>query len=162
MKKPNAKKDAHDPSLHALRAQIDELTDALKRERADAENVRRRADEERAKLSGFYKVMVVQQFLPALDSLELALKHTPKELAGSDYVKGISSVAKQFERALLDAGVERIKTVGESFDPRLHEAISMEDQGGPNEVISEELQAGYTIGQDIIRHAMVRVVSTKS
>lgn len=156
MKKPNQK-----PNLEVLQVQINELTEALKRERADAENVRRRAEQERAKLAGFYKVMVVQQFLPAMDSLELAIKHTPKELVDSDYAKGISSVVKQFERALQDAGVERIKTVGEAFDPRLHEAISMEDQGGSHEVISEELQAGYTIGQDVIRHATVRVVRAK-
>jgi len=54
-------------------------------------------------------------------------------------------------------GVERIKTVGEIFDPRYHEAVSMEEGDGTTEVISEELQSGYQLGDDVIRHAMVRV-----
>ncbi|HYF96579.1 MAG TPA: nucleotide exchange factor GrpE, partial [Patescibacteria group bacterium] len=56
-----------------------------------------------------------------------------------------------------DIGVKKIKAVGESFDPRLHEAVSMEEGDGKEEVISEELQAGYTLGDEVIRHAMVKV-----
>ncbi len=46
-------------------------------------------------------------------------------------------------------GVERIKTVGESFDPELHEAVSMEEGEGDKEVVSEELQAGYQLGDNV-------------
>ena len=56
-----------------------------------------------------------------------------------------------------DIGVQRIKTVGEVFDPRLHEAVSMEDGDGAVEVVCEELQSGYLLGDEVIRHAMVRV-----
>jgi molecular chaperone GrpE len=54
-------------------------------------------------------------------------------------------------------GVERIKTVGEMFDPRYHEAVSMEEGDGTEEIVSDELQAGYKLGDEVIRHAMVRV-----
>jgi molecular chaperone GrpE len=54
-------------------------------------------------------------------------------------------------------GVERIKTVGEPFDPELHDAVSAEEGDGDTEIVCEELQSGYKIGSDIIRHAMVRV-----
>ena len=75
-----------------------------------------------------------------------------------DFVKGVQGVVKQFEKTLADMGVERIKTVGEPFDPRYHEAISMdEDSEGEHEVVSEELQPGYRLGDEVIRHAMVRV-----
>lgn len=141
----------------ALVQQIMELTEALQRERADAMNVRRRSGEERAKMATFYKALIVRGLLPAIDNLERALKHTPKELAGSDYVKGVQGVAKQFDKALADLGVERIKTVGEAFDPRFHEAVSMEDGDGTHEIVSEELQAGYKIDDEVIRHAMVKV-----
>lgn len=151
-----AKKDKKSPA-NDLQKQVDELKEALQRERADSINLRRRTEEEREKLGVFYKAMVVQQLLPAIDSLERALKHAPKDLAKHDYVKGVHGVAKQFEKIFADLGVERIKTVGEEFDPRYHEAVSLEDEGGKKEVISEELQPGYKIGDEVIRHAMVRV-----
>lgn len=141
----------------ALQQQVAELTEALQRERADAMNVRRRADEERVAMGTFYKSMIVRELLPAIDNLERALKHVPKDLEGNDYIKGIQGVVKQFEKAFADLGVERIKTVGEVFDPKYHEAISMDDGDGTHEVVSEELQAGYRLGDEVIRHAMVKV-----
>jgi molecular chaperone GrpE len=150
-------KKTADDDTEALQAQIAELTDALSRERADAMNVRRRAEEDRIKLAGFYKAMVLKELLPALDNLERALKHVPADLGDHDYVKGVQGVAKQFDQALEKIGVTRIKTVGEVFNPALHEAISMEDEGGTTELVSEELQPGYTLGDEVIRHAMVRV-----
>jgi molecular chaperone GrpE len=64
--------------LKHLQDQVSSLTEALQRERADAVNLRRRVEEERAKMAGFYKAKVVRDLLPALDNLERALKHTPK------------------------------------------------------------------------------------
>lgn len=148
---------AKKPTVKDLQKKIGELTDALQRERADAINVRRRAEEERSKLGDFYKAMMVQELLPAIDNLERALKHVPKDLSGHDYIKGVQTVFKQFEKVFSDIGVKRIKTVGEEFDPKFHEAISMEDEGGDKEIVSEELQSGYKLGDEVIRHAMVRV-----
>jgi molecular chaperone GrpE len=71
----------------------------------------------------------------------------------------VQGVVKQFEKTFADLGVERIKTVGEAFDPHYHEAISMEEGDSDEEIVSEELQAGYRIGDDVVRHAMVRVKS---
>ena len=92
-----------------------------------------------------------------IDNFERALKHIPKELVGNEYVKGVQGVVKQFEDTLAQMGVERIKTIGEVFDPRLHEAVSMEEGDGTVEKVIEELQAGFKVGDDIIRHAMVKV-----
>ena len=137
--------------------QIEELTNALKRERADAENLRRRHDQEISELRTRVKANVVTDLLPVIDNFERALKHIPEDLKDNDYIKGVEGIVKQFEKTLADMGVERIKTVGEHFDPNLHEAVSLEDGEGQNEIVSEELQTGYKIGNDIIRHAMVRV-----
>ncbi|HEX5395346.1 MAG TPA: nucleotide exchange factor GrpE, partial [Candidatus Saccharimonadales bacterium] len=109
------------PNLKDLQKQVGDLTEALKRERADSVNLRRRMDEERAKLGDFYKSMVVRELLPAIDNLERALLHIPKDLKDHDYVKGVKGVVKQFEQCFKQLGVERIKTVGQQFDPRLHE-----------------------------------------
>ena len=145
------------PTIPELEKKITELTEALQRERADAENLRRRTQEEKSRLGEFYKAMVLQELLPALDNLERAFKHTPKELNDSDFVKGIQGVLKQFEQCFTQLGVKRIKTVGEVFDPRLHEAVHMEDGDGAVEVVCEELQPGYTLGDEVLRHAMVKV-----
>ena len=67
----------------------------------------------------------------------------------------------QFEKTLDDMGVKRIETVGQEFDPKLHEAVSMEEGEGSREVISEELQPGYVVGDEVIRHAMVKVKQEK-
>lgn len=142
-----------------LDAQIAQLTEALQRERADAVNLRRRHDEDMANLRVRVKASVVKDLLPIIDNFERALKHVPDELADNDYVKGVQGVVKQFEKTLGDMGVERIKTVGEPFDPELHEAVSAEEGDGDIEIVSEELQSGYKIGTDVIRHAMVRVKS---
>ena len=131
--------------------------EALLRERADAANVRRRAEEDRSKLGTFYKAHVVKELLPVLDNFERALRAIPKDIAEHDYVKGVQGVVKQFEQVLEKIGVERIKTVGEKFDPALHEAVTMDDGEGVEEIVSEELQAGYRVGDEVIRHAMVRV-----
>ncbi|HSX42741.1 MAG TPA: nucleotide exchange factor GrpE [Candidatus Saccharimonadales bacterium] len=143
--------------VNALEQQIAELTEALQRERADATNLRRRHDEQIAGLKDMVKAGVVRELLPVIDNLERALKHVPAELAEHDYIKGIQGVVKQFEKTLASLGVERIATTGQPFDPRYHEAVSMEDGDGAEEVVSEELQAGYRLGDEVIRHAMVRV-----
>src|SRR5690349_5675172 len=144
------------PSIKDLENKVAELTSALQRERADAENLRRRHDDQIASLRTAVKAHVISDLLPVIDNFERALKHVPSELVDNDYVKGVQGVVKQFEKTLAEIGVERIKTVGEPFDPHVHEAVSAEEGDGP-EVVSEELQAGYKIGNDVIRHAMVRV-----
>lgn len=134
-----------------------QLNDALLRERADAMNVRKRAEDDRMKLGGYFKASVIKELLPTIDNFERALKAVPKDLENNDYIKGIEGVVKQFATTLNKLGVERIKTVGEPFNPELHEAVTMEEGDGEVETVSEELQSGYKLGDEVIRHAMVRV-----
>lgn len=153
------------PTIKDLQQQVGELTEALQRERADSLNIRRRHDEQIASLKDLVKVSVIEDLLPVIDNFERALKHVPKDLENNDYVKGVSGVVKQFEDTLKQMGVEKIKTVGEQFDPNLHEAVGVE--GDDNElsvgveVVSEELQSGYKLNDVIIRHAMVKVKKEK-
>lgn len=142
-----------------VQQQVADLTEALQRERADATNIRRRHEEQITNLKSMVKASVVRDLLPIVDNFERALRHVPAELEGNDYIKGVQAIVKQFEKTLADLGVARIATVGEVFDPRYHEAVSMEDGDGAEEVVSEELQSGYTLGNEVIRHAMVRVTT---
>ncbi len=152
------KKNEIVPETVELQKQIDDLNEQLLRERADAMNVRRRADEERLKLGSYFKAHVVKEFLPVIDSFERA-SQAVEAAKHNELSKGIESIYKQFQQALDKLGVERIKTVGEHFDPELHEAVTMEEGDGDQEIVSEELQSGYKMSDDVIRHAMVRVKS---
>lgn len=156
-KKPSKKDDPTNVSAEDLQLQIDQLTEALQRERADSTNIRRRHDQDMTNLRVRVKATVIEDLLPVIDNFERALKHVPEDLTDNDYIKGVQGVVKQFEKTLADMGVERIKTVGEPFDPALHEAVSMEEGDGGHEIVSEELQSGYRLGDDVVRHAMVRV-----
>ena len=144
-----------------LEAKISELTEALQRERADVTNIRRRHDEQIAQLKNYAKAGVIRDLLPAVDNLDRALKHVPKDIENHDYVKGVQGVVKQFEKALKDIGVEKVPTKDQDFDPTIHEAVSMDEGEGNREVVSEELQAGYKLGDEVIRHAMVKVTHRK-
>lgn len=140
-----------------LMAQVQALTEALQHERADSANIRRRHDEQMSGVKNIVKASVIRELLPVIDNFERALKHVPPELVENDYVKGVQGVVKQFEKTLSDLGVTRIPTLGTAFDPRFHEAVSMEEGDGDTEVVIEELQSGYTLGDEVLRHAMVRV-----
>lgn len=152
-KKPKAKKD----DISVYLQQIEELTASLQRERADAMNVRRRAEEEKIKLGSFYKALVVRELLPVIDNFDRAMSALPDELKDNEYMKGVAGIAKQLSTALEKLGVERIGTLGEMFDPAIHDAISSEEGDGENEVVSEVLQYGYRLQDEIIRPAMVKV-----
>ncbi|HUA13274.1 MAG TPA: nucleotide exchange factor GrpE [Candidatus Sulfotelmatobacter sp.] len=156
--KPKPHKRAN-TEVEALKTQVEQLAEALKRERADAINLRRRHEQELTSLRNRVKSSVVYELLPPLDNLERSLAHVPKELEGNSYVEGVENILKQFEKTLSSMGVEKIKTVGEPFNPELHEAISFEDGKGTEQIVSEELQPGYTLNGQVIRHAMVKVSS---
>lgn len=145
------------PTIEELNNQIINLTEALQRERADVINVRRRHDEQIIGLKSHIKADVVEMLLPVIDNFERALGHVPKDLESNDFVKGVQAIVKQFEKTLGDIGVERIETIGKEFNPQLHEAVSMEDNGGQKEIVCDEVQPGYRIGNTIIRHAKVKV-----
>lgn len=149
--------EAAEQPNNELEQQIADLTAALQRERADAENLRRRHGQQLAQLENSAKAEVVAQLLPVIDNVERALSHIPEDQKDSDFAKGVQGVAKQFAATLEKMGVERIETVGQPFDPHLHEAVSTEEGDGDEETVSEELQAGYKIGDNVIRHAMVKV-----
>lgn len=146
-------------SAEALKRQISELTEALQRERADSENIRRRHEEQIGALRSLVKISVMRELLPVIDNFERALAHTPicKDGYCKQWIAGVTGVQKQIDKTLNGIGVHRIKTVGQIFDPRLHEAVSMDEGAGIIERVSEELQPGYTLNDEVIRHARVKV-----
>jgi len=141
-----------------LQERIDELTGDLQRLQAEFSNYKRREDGAKAELLEMAKREVVTLLLPTLDNIERALAHRPAELADNAWALGVEQVNKQTTAALAKLGIERIETVGQPFDHNLHEAIAYEEGSeGDSEVVVEELQPGYRMGDRVIRHAMVKV-----
>lgn len=137
--------------------QLEELENDLKRVQAEFVNYKRRSLEERGELLNLGKSEAVIMLLPLLDNISRALAHIPDDLADNAWAAGVTQVAKQADAALKMLGVEKIATVGEPFDPNYHEAVVMEDGTGETEVVTEELQGGYKMGERVLRHAMVKV-----
>src|SRR5665811_1530340 len=105
----------------------------------------------------------ILKLLPVIDNIERAIAHIPKELAGDTWVQGVASLVKNLEKSLESMNLKRIDaSPGVAFNPDLHEAIQFDEQAtgdslDSEEVIAEEMQAGYTLGGRPIRHAMVKV-----
>lgn len=137
--------------------ELEELTDRYKRVLAEFENYKKRSQKERESLYNSILADVVETMLPVLDNLENAAKVETKD---EDYKKGIELVLKQFKDVLKSKGVEEIKTVGETFDPELHEAVSsIQDENLGEKEIAQEYRKGYKIGNRVIRHSMVVVAN---
>ena len=140
-----------------LESRVEELTADLQRLQADFANYKRRSTEEQTQLMQVAKVNVVTTILPLLDNVDRALNHVPEELADNAWAKGVAGVAKQAQEVLRQLGVEKIEAHGQEFDPRYHEAIGFEDGEGEHEVVIEELQSGYRLGDQVLRPSMVKV-----
>lgn len=136
---------------------FEELEDRYKRILAEFENFKKRSSKERDGLYNSILSDVVEVILPVLDNLENAVK---VQTGDEEYKKGIELVLKQFQDVLKSKGVEEIKTVGETFDPELHEAVSsvQDDTKGEKEIV-QEYRKGYKIGSRVVRHSMVVVAN---
>ena len=154
--KEKNKKDSEHKDM-VPKQDYDELDDRYKRILAEFENFKKRSSKERDGLYNSILSDVVEVILPVLDNLENAAK---VETQDEEYKKGVELVLKQLKDVLLSKGVEEIKTVGETFDPELHEAVSsIQDESLGEKEIAQEYRKGYKIGSRVIRHSMVVVAN---
>jgi len=125
------------------------------RAQADFVNYKRRVEQERGEISQFTKATLILELLPALDDLERALAAVPPRLTKTGWVDGIRLIWGKLKSTLETQGLSEIKTVGEAFDPYLHEAVR-QDKGKEGMVI-EEVQKGYKFNDKVIRPSKVVV-----
>jgi molecular chaperone GrpE len=142
-----------------LEQQLGEITADLQRTRADFENYRKRSETEKEMARATGKVQAIMKLLPVIDNIERAIAHVPKELKDNKWAQGVTGLVKNLDKSLESLDLKRIDArKGTKFDPELHEAIQFdEDAEGEQEIIAEELQPGYKLGNDVIRHSMVKV-----
>ena len=144
-----------------LKAERDALLDRLARLQAEFDNARKRAVREQQEFREFAAADVIKNFLPILDSFERALKAGGDSNSNSnsnDFRNGIELIYRQFQDALQKIGVQPMVSVGQPFDPRVHEAVEMVDTTEvPDHHVLDELQRGYKYKERLLRPAMVRV-----
>lgn len=143
-------------ALEALRGERDALQDRLLRTAAEFDNYRKRVERERRELSEYAGADILTGMLPIVDDLERALQS-----AGGDadsYRRGVELIHKQMLDLLARRGVKTIEAVGTQFDPNYHEAVIHEASEDHREgEVMAELRRGYTLGDRLLRPAVVKV-----
>ena len=138
-----------------LEEKVAELRDRSTRTLADFENFRRRADRERQEDRRFAAFDILREFVVVVDNLERALA---SEGPNDDLKLGVELIHRQMKDLMKSAGVERISSVGEEFDPRFHEAVTQhEDASVSVPTVSGELQPGYLMHDRLLRPSVVKV-----
>jgi|RhiMetdeSRZDD1v2_1073273.scaffolds.fasta_scaffold274919_3 molecular chaperone GrpE len=155
---PEARIAALEGELAAAREEARQNHERWVRERADLENVKRRAARERTDTIRFANERVLKDLLPVIDNLERAVEHARGGGDGQSLVDGVALVLKALLDVLERHGVTRIAAKGEPFDPAQHEAMAHVEttEHEPNRVV-EEHQAGYRLNDRLLRPALVSV-----
>ena len=140
-----------------LKIQLDETNDRLKRIAAEFDNYKKRNEKEKVGMYSSVMADVVSNFLPVIDNLEKAVASQTED---EGYKQGVELVLKQFKDVLKANGVTEIEAIGKTFDPELHEAVSLVvDENLGEKEVKEEYRKGYKIGDRVIRHSMVVVAN---
>lgn len=140
-----------------LKKEIKETKAGWQRTQADFENFRKRNQEEMEKRQKSAQTQVIMDLLPVFDNFERAYTHIPEKEKEKEWVKGIIAIEKQFHGILAQFSVEKYHVKGKKFDPQIADAMFYEHSKKKEGTIIEEIEPGYKIGDEIIRHARVKV-----
>lgn len=124
---------------------------------AEYDNYRKRTVKEKESIYPEAKAVVIEKFLPVMDNFQRALDSAENKDA---FYEGIVMLKKQMDELFVSLGVEEIKALGEEFNPELHNAVMhVDDEEQGENIVVEEFQKGYKIGDRVIRHSMVKVAN---
>lgn len=139
-----------------LEKELAETKDQYQRMLAEYANYKRRTEQEKQQIGAFTKAELLGGLLTSLDNMEKAVAAP----AGEEYKAGVDLVMRQFMEALHKLGLEEIPASGAPFDPNVHHAVMREDADGVEaDTITEVYQKGYTVGDRVLRPAMVKVAN---
>lgn len=150
--KKKEKKDKKD-------AQIEELTDRVRRQMAEFDNYRKRTEKEKSAMYEIGARSVIEKILPVVDNFERGLAGV-EENSEDPFVQGMQKTYKQMMSTLEAMEVKPIEAVGQEFNPDFHNAVMhVEDENLGENVVAEELQKGYMYRDSVVRHSMVKVAN---
>jgi molecular chaperone GrpE len=142
-------------AIAAEKKRAEEYLSSWQRAQADFINYKRRSEQERLEFSKFANASMLLGLLPVLDDLERALNSIPSEFAEQKWVEGVRLVERKFKSSLEIQGVKPILALGMAFDPNFHEAVRQDK--GPEGMVLQEFQKGYTLNGKLLRPAKVVV-----
>lgn len=144
--------------LAAAQKESEEHFKGWQRALADLSNARKRFEKQTQTAYTNATVDVIGKLLPVIDDFDRALENLPAEISENSWFEGLNGVIRKMNQILESMNAERIPAVGEPFDPNLHEALSMEpSEEYESGMVVRELQAGYRIGDRVVRPALVFV-----
>lgn len=137
--------------------ELSQMTETAKRVVADFQNYKRRVEEEKKSWAIFANLELIKNLLPIFDNFKRAQTHAPKDANEETmkWLEGIGMSINQLEKLLQDFGVKKIESLGQKFNPDFHEALAQDK--GEKDMVIEELESGYTLGDKVLRHAKVKV-----
>ena len=157
---PDKKKSFFKKKKDKKDEQIEELTDKVKRQMAEFDNFRKRAEKEKSQMYDMGAKTIVEKILPVIDNFERGLAAVPEDNKEDAFVVGMDKIYRQMLTVLEEAGVKPIEAVGAEFDPNFHNAVMhVEDETLGENVVAEELQKGYMYRDTVVRHSMVKVAN---
>lgn len=148
-----------DTKAEKLQAENLELKNDLQRTRADFENYRKNVESRISNAQNLGEKKAILALIPMVDDIERAISHLPEDLAENAWAQNVIKMSKNLEKNLSKIGVEKIdSSEGAVFNPELHEAVQFDEESeGEEEVVAEELRAGYILKGEVLRAAMVKV-----
>ena len=140
-----------------INVELTAMNDKYLRLYAEYDNFRKRSQKEKEALYKDVRAETLKSFLPVYDNLLRALAQPTEDAA---YAKGVEMIMAQFNSTMEKLGVEKIESLGQSFDPAFHNAVMhVDDESkGENEIV-EVFQEGFKLGDKVIRFAMVQVAN---
>jgi molecular chaperone GrpE len=151
--------------LKRVESERDELLDRVVRRQADFDNYRKRMERERGETYNRVVAEVVGKLLPVVDNLRRALDAESSLQAGESeefrhFLNGVELISRQLNGVLEDLGVETVASVGQPFDPHIHEAVATEQTGDYEpDTVTQEIARGYRLGEKLLRPAIVKVAT---
>jgi molecular chaperone GrpE len=144
-------------TIEEERKRNEEYLTSLRYLQADFENYRKRVDREIRELEEFSTLGIVRKLIPVLDDLDLAVASATKA-EDKGLLEGVKMVQKNLSSALESEGLQRIKAVGEPFDPSAHEAVDkVQGKDNSEDMVVEEMRKGYTFKGKVLRPSAVKV-----
>ena len=145
--------------LEKERARAKNMEDRYLRVNAEFENYKKRMIRESSDRFKFFNLDLIKELLPSLDNIERAISHAKSDHTDVEsMIVGLEMVNKMTHEVFEKFGVTRINTIGEEFDPNIHQAVGVVDSDAvPDNQVVEECLGGYSLHGRIIRPAMVRV-----
>lgn len=145
-----------DKKIKQLEKKIAENLAGWQKALADYQNLQKETEGKFKNLKNFITSDIIQELLPIFDNYQTAIDHIPEDSRKESWAVGLEHILNMWQKFLDNNDIKRIKTIGETFDPYIHEAMGqVEDKTKADQEIISEQQTGFTINGQIIRPAKV-------